>query len=172
MHAMLNHLLPLHIGLPRVVKFDPLDHEIMWHLLAKSGARPPPGVSVAKQSEVNDEPVKIKLSSFIMVCMDILRTPTRFLFQDNFYQLAKRIQHENQRLLSNPYSLWSKRDVPSVGPTDYLSMPLIISQADNHQLVEGTAHPKVLYVMPQATLWHTSSCKWRFAKKMSRFLGL
>ncbi|GKF08395.1 suppressor of gamma response 1, partial [Tanacetum coccineum] len=24
-------------GLPRGVKFDPLDHEIMWHLLAKSG---------------------------------------------------------------------------------------------------------------------------------------
>ncbi|GJR84116.1 suppressor of gamma response 1, partial [Tanacetum coccineum] len=24
-------------GLPRRVKFDPLDHEIMWHLLAKSG---------------------------------------------------------------------------------------------------------------------------------------
>nr|GEX49246.1 hypothetical protein [Tanacetum cinerariifolium] len=86
---------------------------------------------------------KIKLSKLSMICMDILGTLTRFLFQDNFYQLAKRIQHENQRLLSNPYPLWSKRDVPSVGPTDYLSLPLIISQANNHQLVEGTAHPKV-----------------------------
>nr|GEZ56074.1 hypothetical protein [Tanacetum cinerariifolium] len=117
------------LWLLRGVKFDPLDHEIIWYLLAKSGARPPPGVSVAKQSEVNDEPVKTKLASFIM--------------------LAKRIQHENQRLLSNPYSLWSKRDVPYVGPTDYLSMPSIISQADNHQLVEGTAHPKVSYAMLQ-----------------------
>ena len=37
---------------------------ILSHLRAK--ARPPPGVSVAKQSEVNDEPIKSKLASFIM----------------------------------------------------------------------------------------------------------
>ncbi|GJR53873.1 putative alpha/beta hydrolase [Tanacetum coccineum] len=55
------------------------------------------------------------------------------------YQLAKRIQHEKQRLLSNPYSLWSKKDAPSIGPTDYVSMPSIVSQANNHELVEGTA---------------------------------
>nr|GEW24478.1 RNA-directed DNA polymerase, eukaryota, reverse transcriptase zinc-binding domain protein [Tanacetum cinerariifolium] len=130
-----------------------------------SMARPPPGVCAAKQSEVNDEPVKTKLASFIMgqrrpriVLLSLISsnmgggsflkfslskgTLTGFLFQDCFYQLAKRIQHENQRLLSNPYPIWSKRDVPSVGPTDYLSLPSIISQADNHQLVEGTAHPK------------------------------
>ncbi|GKD83385.1 hypothetical protein Tco_1350224, partial [Tanacetum coccineum] len=29
-------------------------------------ARPPPGVSAAKQSEVNDEPIQTKLASFIM----------------------------------------------------------------------------------------------------------
>ncbi|KAJ0430685.1 putative NAC domain-containing protein SOG1 [Helianthus annuus] len=27
------------LGLPRGVKFDPLDQEVIWHLLAKSGAR-------------------------------------------------------------------------------------------------------------------------------------
>ncbi|GJZ40647.1 hypothetical protein Tco_0587533 [Tanacetum coccineum] len=48
----------------------------------------------------------LKLSLSEGMCTDILRTLTRFLFQDNFYQL-----------MSNPYSLWSKRD--AVGPTDY-----------------------------------------------------
>ncbi|GJR27354.1 hypothetical protein Tco_1103586 [Tanacetum coccineum] len=59
-----------------------------------------------------------------MVCTDILGTPTGFFLQDNFYQLV-----------SNPYSLWSKRDAALRTMLICLS---IESQADNHQLVEGT----------------------------------
>ncbi|GKF65767.1 suppressor of gamma response 1, partial [Tanacetum coccineum] len=45
-------------GLPRGVKFDPLDHQIIWHLLAKSGAsgfQPNPSTDEFIPTVVKDE---------------------------------------------------------------------------------------------------------------------
>ncbi|GKE18445.1 suppressor of gamma response 1 [Tanacetum coccineum] len=50
-------------GLPRGVKFDPLDHQIIWHLLAKSGAssfQPKPSTDEFIPTVMKDEGISYK----------------------------------------------------------------------------------------------------------------
>ncbi|KAI3759105.1 hypothetical protein L6452_06680 [Arctium lappa] len=153
--------------------------DVMPHLRAK--ARPPPGFSAAKQSEINDESnmpniissskVQPGLGENAMMKNDprfqhgsTKEAENRFIESlmssnmsggplekfglsegmqgffgnsssipsigteggDNLYQLAKLMQLERQKSLSNPYTLWSGRDAAAIGSkSDILQDPTI-----------------------------------------------
>ncbi|GJV04430.1 hypothetical protein Tco_1337999 [Tanacetum coccineum] len=56
-------MLPKRVSMRLLLASDGLAHSFLALLVE---ARPSPSVGVAKQSEVNDEPIKSKLASFIM----------------------------------------------------------------------------------------------------------
>ncbi|XP_024969887.1 uncharacterized protein LOC112509262 isoform X1 [Cynara cardunculus var. scolymus] len=152
--------------------------DVMPHLHAK--ARPPPGFSAAKQSEINDESsmpnfissskVQPGLGEKAMMKNDprfqhgsTKEAENRFIESlmssnisggplekfglsegmqgyfgnsssipsvgtesgDNLYQLAKLMQLERQKSLSNPYSLWTGRDAAIGSKSDILQEPTI-----------------------------------------------
>ncbi|PWA82837.1 GYF-like protein [Artemisia annua] len=77
---------------------------------------------------------------------------------DNLYQLAQRIQLEKQRQSSNPYSLWSGRDGPSVGPkSDINQDPTIprsnVPNADVMSILQGLSDRPTSAVNSGATSW-------------------